>query len=252
MRHPKYAAKDSLGHLCFSFHREPTESSDSLWRGATMGGKGRRRREKNYNVAHGGDTRLPPPPDPGTVDAVPSKLRRLMRFMNRPPPEPGPSEGSKDRGNGRDKGITPDKRSEETKSVEDKKGAVEVTNTNTNDKKKRKRKRKAAMDLRFQDLDQAGGLSRKQKRKEYFESRKKKQKKAKQSEISEFPEHERIRFGEIVEAPPRLSFPKVLKTVHDASHERRRLQLIDSYRNKKRWESRPGIHLPSITENLSP
>lgn len=43
-----------------------------------MGGKGRRRREKNYLAAHGGNRRLPPPPDPSSVDAIPSKLRKLM------------------------------------------------------------------------------------------------------------------------------------------------------------------------------
>lgn len=45
-----------------------------------MGGKGIRRREKNYAAAHGGgnSTRLPPPPVPSSIDAVPSKLRKLM------------------------------------------------------------------------------------------------------------------------------------------------------------------------------
>lgn len=44
-----------------------------------MGAKGQRRREKNYQAAHGGgNTRLPPPPDPSSLDAMPSKLRKLM------------------------------------------------------------------------------------------------------------------------------------------------------------------------------
>lgn len=45
-----------------------------------MGGKGIRRREKNYTAAHGGgnNTRLPPPPVPSSIDALPSKLRKLM------------------------------------------------------------------------------------------------------------------------------------------------------------------------------
>lgn len=45
-----------------------------------MGGKGRRRREKNYRAAHGGYSRLPPPPNPSQVDALPSKLRKIMSF----------------------------------------------------------------------------------------------------------------------------------------------------------------------------
>lgn len=48
-----------------------------------MGGKGRKRREKNYRAAHGGGyTRLPPPPDPSQVDALPSKLRKLISFTS--------------------------------------------------------------------------------------------------------------------------------------------------------------------------
>ncbi|MQL72913.1 hypothetical protein Taro_005243 [Colocasia esculenta] len=178
---------------------------------------------------------------------------------------------------------------EETKVDEDKNSADELTNASSHDKKKQKRKRQAVKDLRFQDLDQVGGGARKQKRKEYFEARKKKQKKEKKSEMSEFPKHDLISFGEVVVAPPRLSFPKffyllpvravlsarsfllifcvgehftlgklttvyvcAMATVHDASHERRRLRVIEAYRNNKGWESRPGIHLPSITEALSP
>lgn len=47
-----------------------------------MGGKAIRRREKNYKAAHdgGNSTRLPPPPDLSSIDALPSKLRRLMSF----------------------------------------------------------------------------------------------------------------------------------------------------------------------------
>lgn len=47
-----------------------------------MGGKGRRRREKNYLAAHGGPARLPPPPDLSRVDALPSKLRQLISFTS--------------------------------------------------------------------------------------------------------------------------------------------------------------------------
>jgi hypothetical protein len=47
-----------------------------------MGGKGRRRREKNYAAAHGGNERLPPPPKVKEMEALPSKLRLLMKFRN--------------------------------------------------------------------------------------------------------------------------------------------------------------------------
>ena len=47
-----------------------------------MGGKGQRRREKNYAAAHGGHSRLPPPPVLSQIDAVPSKLRKLMSLTS--------------------------------------------------------------------------------------------------------------------------------------------------------------------------
>jgi hypothetical protein len=48
-----------------------------------MTGKGVRRREKNYRAAHGGDARLPPPPKQRELDALPSKLRRLIAIQNK-------------------------------------------------------------------------------------------------------------------------------------------------------------------------
>lgn len=50
-----------------------------------MGGKGKKRREKNYLAAHGGPARLPPPPDRSKQDALPSKLRILMNYTSPSP-----------------------------------------------------------------------------------------------------------------------------------------------------------------------
>lgn len=50
-----------------------------------MGGKGKKRREKNYLAAHGGPARLPPPPDRSKQDDVPSKLRILMNYTSPSP-----------------------------------------------------------------------------------------------------------------------------------------------------------------------
>lgn len=47
-----------------------------------MGGKGQRRREKNYRAAHGGETRLPPPPILKELDAIPFKLRKIMELKS--------------------------------------------------------------------------------------------------------------------------------------------------------------------------
>ena len=53
-----------------------------------MGRKGQKRREKNYAAAHGGHSRLPPPPVLSQIDAVPSKLRKLMSLTSSLSPKP--------------------------------------------------------------------------------------------------------------------------------------------------------------------
>ncbi|XP_042510331.1 uncharacterized protein LOC122085811 [Macadamia integrifolia] len=225
-----------------------------------MGGKGRRRREKNFLAAHGGYTRLPPPPKPDEIDALPSKLLKLMEFTsptttNRYSATKGPLKSSestdhkkKQKGKpsledefqegGQDENVTA------PKHKDNKDGVV---HTDIQDKKKAKRKRKQVHDLRFEKTIQDLGIGskRKDRKKKYLEERKKKHKKAKTEKNLDFPGHEEIKFGEIVEAPPKLvAFPKALKTTQTASHERLRLQAVESYRNRKGWVSRPGIHIP--------
>lgn len=119
-----------------------------------------------------------------------------------------------------------------------------------------------------------------------MEERKKKHKKGKTDDRQDFPMRDEIRFGEVVEAPPKIAaFPKVFslfpffclsctvqfgiiyviflgckilmkgicsllkakKTTLGASHERLRLQAVEAYRKRKGWVSRPGIHLPTLT-----
>ncbi|OUZ99483.1 hypothetical protein BVC80_8973g29 [Macleaya cordata] len=233
-----------------------------------MGGKGQRRREKNYRAAHGGGyERLPPPPKPSDIDALPSKLRKLMDFTSpkhtndpsKPPTtvlihlqkpnskdEPG-SKTARLKAEGDDEKIITPKH----KDIED-----ESSHMNTDDKKKAKKKRKQVNDLRFDATGQglgSTGLKRKERKKKYLEAKKHKHKKAKTEESLDFPGHEKIKFGEVVEAPPKLSaVPKAFKTVQDASHERLRLQAVEAYRNRKGWVSRPGIQLPtSITPDPS-
>ncbi|OAY82132.1 hypothetical protein ACMD2_15871 [Ananas comosus] len=230
-----------------------------------MGGKGRRRREKNYRAAHGADARLPPPPKLKELEAVPSKLRRLIKLRNTNNP---PDQGREGAGGSEERGRKAAGR-EENKDVRTSGDKVDIgdsggkTTTRKNMEKdetadlsidgvqKGKRKRLAVTDLRFQDLDQSTSQSRKKKRKEYLEAKRKKSKKQKTDDILEFPGREEIKFGEIVDAPPKLSFPKVLKSPMDASLERHRLQAIENYRNQRGWSSRPGIKLPSLAEDLA-
>uniref|UniRef100_A0A2C9VT77 Uncharacterized protein n=1 Tax=Manihot esculenta TaxID=3983 RepID=A0A2C9VT77_MANES len=125
---------------------------------------------------------------------------------------------------------------------------------NSNDekrKKKRKRKRMQVIDLRFDTSMEKTKSSekRRERKKKYLEAKKKKRQKSKTEEDLDFPGHEQIKFGDVVQAPPKLvAVPKVLKNVPEASRERIRLQAIEEYRKRKGWTSRPGLKLPIVTE----
>ncbi|KAI3850620.1 hypothetical protein MKW92_016945 [Papaver armeniacum] len=232
-----------------------------------MGGKGVRRREKNYNKAHGEKyKRLPPPPKSNDIDAMPSKLRKLMEFTS---PKPNtkdiphsesnlstlsffilllqskpnlkdeidskPARFSED---GDDENIVTPKQEDSGDEGVDK-----------DDKKNKKRKRKPVNDLRFDALEgRPKGLKRKERKKKYLEAKKNKHKKGKtEDDMLGFQGHEKIRFGDVVEAPPKLTtVPKASKQpVQAAFQERLRLQAIEAYRDRKKWVSRPGLQIPA-------
>ncbi|KAL5727882.1 hypothetical protein ACHQM5_001026 [Ranunculus cassubicifolius] len=239
-----------------------------------MGGKGQRRREKNYKAAHGGYSRLPPPPKPNEVDTMPSKLRKLIDFTTAPPPPPtkggvissidkesiknknaekkiNPKDGSSPKGNiskveARDGRLINNKHKDKNEKT---------TNEDARDKKKaKKRKREEVKDLRFGTTEKVVTTStkRRDRKKKYLETKKNKHKKSQEEEGPEFPGHEDIKFGDIVDAPPKLlSIPKGVKKVQDASHERLRLQAIEAYRNRRGWGSRLGVSIPGIVQNQS-
>ncbi|KAF3332330.1 coiled-coil domain-containing protein 137 [Carex littledalei] len=225
-----------------------------------MGGKGRRRREKNYVASHGGEARLPPPPKVRELEALPSKLRLLMKFKNASSDKiPDGQERERDERSekkkqkaavGNAKENNPKKTGPKTGAIEKSKLSKEEIldaniNSDSDDVREKKKKRKAPKDLRFENLAAAATNTRKKKRKEYLDAKKKKHKKEDEEEILNFPGREQIKFGDVVQAPPKLTVPKMPKSWMDASKERLRLQAIDEYRNRKSWTSRPGIHLPT-------
>ncbi|XP_020574905.1 uncharacterized protein LOC110020941 [Phalaenopsis equestris] len=231
-----------------------------------MGGKGRRRREKNYLAAHGGDKRLPPPPNVKDLEALPSKLRKIIELKNSSAAKYGDAKNSAEIGQGKRKDESFDRKSQKPNLKELRSTAVNATQPRNdfNEKakgnlvtdrgsaeasspnaSKRKRKRYSAKDLRFEALDQlAKGSKRKERKKEYLKERKNKRKRVKEDNALDFPGRENIRFGEVVVAPLKLSLPKVSKaSTMDASKERLRLQAVELYRKSRGWESRPGIKL---------
>ncbi|XVF33459.1 hypothetical protein REPUB_Repub17cG0170200 [Reevesia pubescens] len=223
-----------------------------------MGGKGRRRREKNYRAAHGGPARLPPPPNPSQVEALPSKLRKLMslttdslhgsaKLSNERNVAEEDAEKKKDRKVNEIKlkanKIKDGSEDKHFRKSQDSDSEEETIQKSKDGKKNKKRKRNQITDLRFETMvDKLGGSSkRREHKKKYFEAKKKKRKNAKTEENLDFPGRENIKFGDVVEAPPKLvTVPKGSKTLLDASKERLRLQAIEAYRNRKGWTSRPG------------
>lgn len=230
-----------------------------------MGGKARKRREKNYLAAHGGNNRLPPPPSASSIDALPSKLRKIMAFSSSSPSAPTLEGSAVVSGNTQRKNNKEDAaqikpyskleinfKSSGTGEEMVKKSTVphDIVSTDANEeKKKKKRKRKQANDLRFEaELEKLGVVSkRKQRKKEFLKAKKKKQKKGSSEQILDLPKHDVVKFGEVAEAPPKLPVIPAFKKSLDASRERLRLQAIEAYRNRKGWTNRPGIHLPSIS-----
>ncbi|KAI4977536.1 hypothetical protein ZWY2020_059673 [Hordeum vulgare] len=221
-----------------------------------MTGKGVRRREKNYRAAHGGDARLPPPPKQRELEALPSKLRRLLAIQKKhdagkadassaggAPGKHGADATGKDKA-GKDK-KTKKQALEAAADAKAAEGGPAADENGDADGGKKKRKRGKVEDLRFKELEANVSISKKQKRKKHLDEKKKKRKAGKAETHLEFPGREKVKFGDIVEAPPKLSFPK-RKSHLDVSAERLRKEVVENYRNIKGWSSRPGLQLPTL------
>ncbi|KAL0720635.1 hypothetical protein Bca4012_035234 [Brassica carinata] len=210
-----------------------------------MGGKGEKRREKNYLAAHGGPARLPPPPDRSRQDELPSKLRVLMNYTS---PSPSPHDSTKqDVENTKSRVDAAAKNAVGYRASSDEQNDVMLNNGD----EKKKRKRNQIKDLRFeQELAELDGRSkRKERKKKYWEAKKQKKNQGKTEDTlrENFQKHEQIRFGDVVQAPPKLAVvPKARKTPMSASKERLRLEAIEAYRSRNGWTSRPGVQIPSL------
>ncbi|KAM3301190.1 hypothetical protein P3S67_015691 [Capsicum chacoense] len=226
-----------------------------------MGGKGKKRREKNYRAAHGGTTKLPPPPTTSSIDAIPTKLRQIMGFSGDGKVSLSNADRKKGDGGGSANGKKLSSEDQvQAKNVGHKRkdcmhssSGVGAAEGNAHQKRNKNRKRKEVKDLRF-DTTELGITSskRKERKKQRLAEMKKKHKKANTDENMDFPGREEIKFGEVVEAPPKLvAVPKAFKNnALDASKERLRLQAVEAYRQRKGWTSRLGIQIsPPVTES---
>ncbi|KAL2330433.1 hypothetical protein Fmac_018014 [Flemingia macrophylla] len=233
-----------------------------------MGGKGKRRREKNYRAAHGGYSGLPPPPKASQLDALPSKLRKIMSFTHQQNGAIGSSKNNcnydghaqnnaiaKDRGYVGTVDVKLGNTNEELKApLHLDKSEEQIMESGAIDKKKKKRKRKEVKDLRFAiEVDKTKSqFKRKDRRKKYLES-KKKHKKPREEEL-DFPGHEKIKFGDIVQAPPKLTVPSKASLssfrgnfwVLTESKQLLALQNLLAYKHIKYTTQGAGRHLPSL------
>ncbi|EFJ32451.1 hypothetical protein SELMODRAFT_85495 [Selaginella moellendorffii] len=188
-------------------------------------GKARRRRQHNYEAAHRTGLELAPPPVMKDVDAIPSKLRAIMKIMD-------PRGAVK-------KDAVGAPSTDQTPADASKPGS------------KKRRRNNTGLDEFAEKLkaENDGGKSR-ERRKKFLKERKEK-KKQKQLDaidhsLQQLYKHEQVTFGEVAQAPPKL--PRLRKKVCVLETERRRLQAVEAYRMKRDWQSRPGSRLDS---NLS-
>lgn len=234
-------------------------------------GKGRRRRQANYLAAHGGEHKLPAPPTATDAAAVPWKLRRIMTLKASSSSPHSPS-GSLDLGKNRIrsksetkafKGIAEkqhrimksEKQQDTSLQARDAGEGHENTTVLPNESvtpKRKKRKRDEDLQLlmeKFKATPIHKGLN--DRKKKYLQEKKNKKKLGRFNSVEPNPslhQRERIGFGDIVHAPPRLSFPKKNKNI---SEERLRQQAVETYRQKKKWLSRPGSHQPPSLANAN-
>eukprot|EP00250_Pteridium_aquilinum_P019187 c24339_g3_i2 orf=709-1437(-) len=235
-------------------------------------GKGRRRRQQNYLAAHGGHVQLPTPPTASDVAAIPSKLRRIISLKASPPGHLS-LDSSKSQNKSIAKNLHGSKgttsKQHKNRKIEKQEDASkvekqEVTSSQMKDgeeihtskesvPKQKKRKREDELQFlseKFRATPIRKGLN--DRKKKYLQDKKNKRKKSTHFNSMEanhtLHKQEKITFGDIVDAPPKLSFPKKQKT---AAEERLRQQAIETYREKKKWFSRPGNHQPPPLTNDS-
>nr|XP_024360353.1 uncharacterized protein LOC112274813 isoform X2 [Physcomitrium patens] len=188
-------------------------------------GKGRKRREANFKASHpDAMPRLAPPPDLKDINAVPAKLRKIMQFKeigNLVNKHSGATIGHS-KNQGKDFKDSKEKKVGAPGTKVDDKKAAPASNNPTQGTvngeaaeetpkplSKRKREHEELLQLaeKIKAPSARAGIS--EKRKKYLEEKKKK--KLKNSDVQALlnqPKRDHVKFGDIVQAPPELSFPE--------------------------------------------
>jgi len=216
-------------------------------------GKGRKRRESNFKASH--DVKeMAPPPITKDINAVPAKLRRIMQFRETGNP------GSVNLNTGADIGLSKKQVKDsietrkENRNVKEKKdeapgtsapndsklGKVDGQIAENASKPSSKRKRENEELLQLAEKIKAHPVKTKinDRKKKFLEEKKKKRlSNAVVQALMNAPKKDHVAFGEVVQAPPQLTFPEKnklrVKEAKPASMERVRLQVIEAYRQRK-------------------
>ncbi|KAL3675302.1 hypothetical protein R1sor_025250 [Riccia sorocarpa] len=239
-------------------------------KGPPRGQATKRKTDVDFKDAHSTVSELAPPPVGRDIMAIPAKLRRIMELKNAVASgekhNPNAykrqrSEGSKASEKKKDKKrkLNDKENSKSSEGDEDKNDAAAAKKT----KLSRAEEEIKMLNARF---DRKAGVKPKstgEKWKSYLNEKKKKKKRGKNSIEEGLPEmhkHEKIAFGEVVQAPPKLTFPQKAAKIKEKEkgngdqtllRERLRLQAIESYRQRKKWAERPGQKLPSLDNGVA-
>ncbi|CAM6081601.1 unnamed protein product [Calypogeia fissa] len=253
-----------------------------------QGGKGRgtkRKAETNFVDAYSGASELAPPPASRDVFAVPAKLRKIMKLKSMVTAG-GRNDGQRDARPARESEKKTNKvarKAPDGRNVTDLglKGTRDTSNgrgtelkSESTDQPAEKKKRSFASKwkkgeeelkrlVEKMDKREKTGIKHgfSDKRKSFLQEKKKKRK-GKMPDADAAPalnQYEKVEFGDIVQAPPRLSFPKKaaevkkkvkLRDDQAVMREKMRLAAIESYRQRKESSSSGVQHLRVLNFGL--
>ncbi|CAM6083923.1 unnamed protein product [Calypogeia fissa] len=258
-----------------------------------QGGRGRgtkRKAETNFVDAYSGASELAPPPASRDVFAVPAKLRKIMKLKSMVTAG-GRNDGQRDARPARESEKKTNKvrtgqvatKAPDSRNVTDLgvKGTRDASNgrgtelkSESPDQPAEKKKRSFASKWKKGEEELKRLVEKMDKREKTgikhgfsdrrkgFLQEKKKKRKGKMPDADAVPalnQYEKVEFGDTVQAPPRLSFPKKaaevkkkvkLRDDQAVMREKMRLAAIESYRKRKESSSSGVQHLRVLNFGL--
>ncbi|KAL3680754.1 hypothetical protein R1sor_023710 [Riccia sorocarpa] len=232
-------------------------------KGLPRGQATKRKTDVDFKDAHSTVSELAPPPVGKDIMAIPAKLRRIMELKNAVASgekyNPNAykrqrSEGSRASEKKKDKKrkLNDKENSKSSEGDEDKNDAAAAKKTKLSRAEEEIKMLNARFDRRQESSRRVPERNGKGEFICYLNEKKKKKrgKNSIEEGLPEMHKDEKLAFGEVVQAPPKLTFPQKAAKIKEKDQtllrERLRLQAIESYRQRKKWAERPGQKLPSL------